>query len=110
MRGTSRLRELYSFRPYNWGPYSGGLARDLDSLVRENKLTIKPAAESAHGRYETTVFGEEAASAVWQGLVPEEQKFIRAVRTYVTHKSFNHLLREVYAEYPAYATKSRFAG
>jgi len=37
-------------------------------------------------------------------------EFIRSVRAYVTHKSFTQLLREVYAEYPEFATASQFSG
>lgn len=110
MRGTDRLKLLYSFVPYNWGPYSSSLAMHVDDLIRRNELTVKPAPRSQYGRYETTPIGETHAHRVWNELAQGERDFLKAVRSYVTHKSFNELLREVYAAYPDYATKSKFSG
>jgi len=49
-------------------------------------------------------------SPSWMSGLPPEMEFIRSVRAYVTHKSFTQLLREVYAEYPEFATASQFSG
>jgi uncharacterized protein YwgA len=108
-RGTDRLR-MYHFDPYNWGPYSSELARDLNGLTHVDLLTDH--REPGHGylAYKTSFAGEVRAAELWTELAPNEQEFIRRVRTYVTNKSFNHLLREVYAAYPDYATKSQFTG
>jgi uncharacterized protein len=110
MRGTDRLRALYAFEPYNWGPYSGALTSDVRELVNEDYLTIEKEPLQQYGRYRTTPDGEEEAAVIWESLAPKEREFVRTVRGYVTSKSFNHLLREVYAAYPEYAANSRFTG
>lgn len=110
MRGTERLRGLYHFVPYNWGPYCGDLTADLQQLLLQDDLTIEDIPGQRHGAYATTPTGELKATHVWAQLTPSEQTFIRSVRSYVTRRSFSHLLREVYAEYPEYATRSQFTG
>ena len=110
MRGTPRLKSLYHFTAYNWGPYSGELMSDVESLVRSGDLTVQEVPGRQHGGYKTTHAGEAKGTAVWNSLAPNEQQFLRSIRDYVTNRSFNHLLREVYAEYPSFATRSRFKG
>jgi uncharacterized protein YwgA len=109
MRGTDKLRK-YDFTPYNWGPYSGDLTRDVSQLLHVDMLV--PVSELGHRylAYKTSYSGELRAAEVWDELTAKEQNFVRAVRSYVTNKSFEHLLREVYAEYPQYATRSQFTG
>jgi hypothetical protein len=92
------------------GPYSGELTADVRELVRGDLLDVEKIPGRQHGAYVTTFEGEERAASIWSGLNPEEQRFLRAVRSYVTSKSFSHLLREVYAEYPDYAANSQFTG
>ena len=110
MRGTPRLKSLYRFLPYNWGPYSGDLTADVDSMIRAGQVAVRQTPGRQHGGYETTQAGEVRGSQVWANLEPNEQQFIQSVRNYVTNRSFEHLLREIYAEYPDFATKSRFRG
>jgi uncharacterized protein len=109
-RGSPSWRNLYSYKPYDWGPYSSQLAADMDMLVSEDSLEVEAAPGSRYGRYRTTAVGEAQAFRSWERLDPSETAFIRSVRAYVTQKSFTQLLREVYAEYPSYATASRFTG
>jgi uncharacterized protein len=108
--GYSDWSDLYDYKPYDWGPYSRTLARDIDVLVSRHNLKIEQARGSRYGRYAATSRGEALAAAAWQGLRDGEQEYLRRVRRYVTSKSFSHLLREVYAAYPQYATESRFQG
>ncbi len=107
-RGSNAWRALYSYRPYNWGPYSSALTGDLDRLVRGRALAIDQFPGSSYGSYVATPAGEDHAEQVWSSLSSSERKFVQAVRTYVTSKSFKTLLREVYAAYPDFATASRF--
>ena len=109
-RGTPRLRELYEYRPYNWGPYSDALAQDVRALEATGRMAVEAAPGSRYGRYVTTVVGEAHVIPVWNDLEPGERAFVANVRRYVTASSFNKLLREVYAEYPEFATASQFRG
>lgn len=107
-RGSPAWRSLYSYRPYNWGPYSSGVASDTDTLVRAGLLEDVPGAR--HGQYRTTPSGESRAELIWATLSAQERSFIRTVRAYVTGRSFTELLREVYAAYPDFASASQFSG
>lgn len=109
-RGSPAWRTLYDYEPYDWGPYSRPLARDLETLLGQRQLILEPVPGNRYNTYNVTPSGERAADNIWAGLNEAERQFVRAVREYVTSRSFSDLLREVYAAYPAYATKSRFAG
>jgi uncharacterized protein len=107
-RGSPSWRSLYNYIPYNWGPYSSQLTFDIGDLVRRGLIERDDSA-SRYDQYRTTVEGEARAREIWSSLTPPEQAFIRSVRAYVTHRSFTQLLREVYAEYPEFATASQFS-
>lgn len=107
-RGSLAWRNLYAYRPYNWGPYSSQLSSDTDALVRAGLLEDVPGAR--YGQYRATPRGEALAAQAWAALSSQEQSFIRTVRAYVTSRSFTQLLREVYAAYPDFATASQFSG
>jgi uncharacterized protein YwgA len=110
LRGSSAWRDLYNYKPYNWGPYSSQLTSDIDTLVRNGLLEVEDVPGTQHGRYRATDTGEAYADQLWAEMAPRETSFIRSVRAYVTQRSFTQLLREVYAEYPEFATASYFSG
>lgn len=109
MRGTERLR-AYDFEPYNWGPYSSELNTDLRDMTTIDLLDLERRPGHQYPEFTTTPAGEDRASKVWAQLEPREQAFLRSVRKFVTGRSFSRLLRDVYAAYPNYATKSQFNG
>jgi uncharacterized protein YwgA len=109
-RGAADWREAYSYRPYNWGPYCRELADDLQQLMDAHLLRLSYTDAPQYGRYQLTDSGEQMARVLWQDLEQPERDFLGSVRSYVTHKDFNDLLREVYDAYPEYATKSRWVG
>jgi uncharacterized protein YwgA len=109
-RGSPVWRELYRYKPYNWGPYSSQLASDMDSMVSQGLVEVEEVSGSQYPRYGTTTAGEAHATMVWSTLQRTERDFVRSVRSYVTGRSFTQLLREVYAEYPEFATASYFMG
>lgn len=109
MRGTGNLR-AYEFEPYNWGPYSADLNADLRSMTAGDLLDLERRPGHQYPEFKPTPAGEDQAGKVWDGLEPREQAFLRSVRKFVTGRSFSRLLRDVYAEYPEYATKSQFSG
>jgi uncharacterized protein YwgA len=109
-RGASAWRDLYPYKPYDWGPYSRELVDDLDLLTRQGFVRVSQATGSKYGPYVLTEQGQAVVDAAWAHLQNEEQAFLTEVRAYVTSKDFNGLLREVYAEYPEYATESIWSG
>jgi hypothetical protein len=109
-RGNPDWRELFKYRPYNWGPYSSQLAADMDSLVRQGLVEVEEVRGNQYPRYRTTAAGEARVATIWPALQGPERDFLRSVRSYVTGRSFTQLLREVYAEYPEFAVASYFSG
>lgn len=107
-RGSSEWSDCYSYRPYNWGPYSAELTHDTDDLIARGLIRIIPPKNSRYGSYASTPTGEEVAASAWAKLNNAEQNFLQEVRQYVTNRSFARLLREVYAAFPEYATESLF--
>ena len=108
-RGSQSWRSLYFYKPYNSGPYSVQLAFDMNLMASMGLVETTDAPWSQYPRYQTTPAGEAQAQVIWASMNPPEMSFIRSVRSYVTSRSFTDLLREVYAEYPEFATASYFS-
>lgn len=108
MRGSEAWRGLFDFEPYDWGPYSRQLSSSVSHLLVDGMLEQDQQTSSGYSAYRTTPAGERAVSDLEGQLSPSELEFIRAVRRFVTTRSFNQLLRDVYAAHPEYATASRF--
>lgn len=107
-QGAADWADAYQYRPYNWGPFSSDLTHDTDALVAAGRLRVAPG--SRYGRYVTTDAGEAEAEQLWKSLGPAQRRFLADVRRFVTGRSFDRLLRDVYAAYPDFATKSLFRG
>jgi hypothetical protein len=110
MKGPTAWQQFYKFSPYDWGPFSRALMGDLDLLVNSALLEKRPVPNARYHSYGTTTRGEKKAGELWAGLSQPERVFISAVRHFVTSRSFSRLLRDIYAEFPAFAVRSRFAG
>jgi hypothetical protein len=108
MRGPQR--NLYSFRPYDWGPYSSTLNADLGALVAERALMTEAEPGRTWARYGPTSAGEGRASDVASYLPTATVQWLGQARRFLTTRTFSKLLSEVYEMYPEYATQSRFQG
>ena len=108
-RGAPEWAELYTYRPYDWGPYCRELTEDLNLLASNGLLRESPAQRSRYGQFMLSEQGQQLATIFWPRLPPEERRFLSSVRAYVTKKDFNGLLHEVYSAYPQYATQSRWS-
>jgi len=109
-RGPERWRHCYMYEPYNWGPYSSTLNSDVGSLIASDQLAVEPFSGSRYGSHKATLLADGRTRRAWDECSQEEREFLRRVKHYVTSRSFNTLLREVYAAYPDYASKSLFSG
>lgn len=99
-------RDLYAFRPYNWGPFSPAIYGDLDYLVGEGLVEIEAVPGQTWKRYRTTQKGESKTSKLIDRVDASAVDWLGRARRYVTSRSFSQLLREIYARYPKYATES----
>jgi uncharacterized protein YwgA len=101
-------RERYWFVPYNYGPMSPRVYRDVDALVREGLVERLPVAGYAWGVVRATERGRERARALAARADRRALARLAAIRDEVTSLSFAQLLESVYARYPAFAARSVF--
>src|SRR5207245_8179962 len=92
------------------GPFARALTEDLARLVAERRLDRGEHRGTGWLPYVTTAAGETEAEAVLAVMSPTEIDFLRKVRHFVTTRSFNRLLTDVYRAFPDFAVNSRFTG
>ncbi|SRR6266511_4774994 len=99
-------RHLYTFRPYNWGPFSRDIYDDLDSLQADGLLQSQRRTGRSWRVYWTTDAGHDRAAAIAARLPKTDLDWLGKMRHYVTSRSFTRLLRELYEAYPEYKHRS----
>jgi uncharacterized protein YwgA len=109
MDDVSKATESYSFVPYNYGPMSAQIYRDLESLTERGLVESTPVKGQSWARYTAT----EDGLIVARDLLSQEPSDQAAQRLYtikadVSSHSFTEVLEDVYDRYPQYASKSVF--
>jgi uncharacterized protein YwgA len=111
--GALREDERYSFRPYDYGPFSSQIYDDLDAMVDEGLVVREPVPGYTWNRFRLTPLGLAAAQSLAENLTQRQLVSARILNTLkrdVLSLSFNRLLRHVYGRYPDYAKNSVFNG
>ncbi|MBK9344659.1 MAG: hypothetical protein IPN07_16850 [Dehalococcoidia bacterium] len=91
----------YRFQPYDYGPFTTEVYRDLDILVGAG--VVQPSLDGKSFR--VTPAG---AASLGRVLYEREQaQRLQELRSEVTQLSFRALLKRVYEAHPEFATKSR---
>ncbi len=99
-------RDLYSFKPYNWGPFSSDIYTDLLTLEADHLITSESVPAQTWSLYRPTAQGNRRAADVAAAVGVVNTRWLAQMRRFVTTRPFVQLLKEVYAMYPEYATKS----
>ena len=105
--------ERYWFVPYNYGPMSPRIYRDVEALARRGLLERLPVPGYAWGRVRATEEGRRRAEALATeagGARGRSLEALRAIRDLVTSLSFADLLETIYERHPEYAVRSVFRG
>ena len=103
--------QRYDFVPYNWGPCSFEIYEDLDDLLERGHIEEIRVPGASWNKYRRTDKGHSAASTVTRSKRPAIRRLSTAlsrIRSDIQTKSFEQLLKSVYADYPDYASKSLF--
>jgi hypothetical protein len=107
--------ERYGFEPYNYGPMSRELYRDVRRLCGEGVAEIQPRLDAPDGRtwraVALTPSGRRRAAVLEaraRGDHPEALLEVASIRARVDGLSFTELLTLVYDRYPEYASRSVF--
>lgn len=108
--GGLPTRERYWFVPYNYGPMSPRLYRDVDVLVRRGLLERCVVDGQSWRRIRATPAGRERARTLETQI--GSQHFVlgrmRGIRRLVVGLDFGRLLTTIYERYPTYASRSVF--
>ena len=103
--------ERYWFVPYNYGPMSPRIYRDVDALVRRGLLERVPVPGYAWGRVRATPAGRRRAEGLAAGATARERRglaALRRIRALVTSLGVADLLATIYDRHPEYAIRSVF--
>ena len=103
--------ERYWFVPYNYGPMSPRIYRDVDGLVRRGLVERVPVPGYAWGRVRATAAGRERAERLVAAAGDRERRSLEAlrrIRTLVTSLGFADLLAAIYERHPEFAVRSVF--
>lgn len=103
--------ERYDFEPYNYGPMSRELYRDLDHLVHEGLLEATAVSGQTWQRYRANDAGREHAQRLLDEADPDTLNAARRlyeIKRSIVDKGFARLLNDVYDRYPEYAARSVF--
>jgi uncharacterized protein len=110
--GERPARELYDFRPYDYGPMSPQIYSDLDALVSEGLLAAREVPGKHWSRYLATDRGRAAAAAKLKALSNERERrsaqSLYEIKQSIANVSFNELLDRVYEAHPDMAVNSVF--
>lgn len=103
--------DLYEFEPYNWGPFSQDISRDLAELrrfglVEEVEEVERPGV--TWPLHQATATGQVVAKHVAKHYEPTAIGYLKDVRAYTLRHGFKDLLRAVYQKYPEYAVNTVF--
>jgi uncharacterized protein YwgA len=99
-------REQFAFRPHMWGPYSSELSAEIGRL-REAGLVESHPTGRGWDTYSLTDMGIERAQSL-RRVASEALSNLDNIREWVTSRQFAKLLKDVYTDYPTYATQSVF--
>lgn len=99
--------ETYRFVPYDWGPCSFEIYDDLGELREAGLIEAVPSGRGWNA-YHLTDAGAEEAEKISSKAKASILKKLQSIRDWVTSRSFQQLLRDVYDDYPKYATESLF--
>lgn len=105
-RGPASARNAYDFEPYNWGPFSRQVYRDLDELENAGLIQRSPVEGQSWSVFTCTPEGALKAAAISESVSPEDRTWLLGLRSFVQQHSFAGLLKAIYEAYPEYATRS----
>jgi uncharacterized protein YwgA len=109
--GGIPAEEAYGFEPYNYGPMSRELYRDLDALEAAGLVERVDVPGQSWHRYRASERGRASAQRLINEAGPNAQASARRlyeIKRDIVAKNFSVLLNDVYERYPLYATKSVF--
>jgi uncharacterized protein YwgA len=103
--------QRYWFVPYNYGPMSPALYRDLNRLERDGLVERLEVPGQSWRRVALTPAGRRAAAAARKRareLAPGDHADLRRIKRSITRMTVSELIRDVYDRYPYFASRTVF--
>lgn len=111
-QSSAPTRSKYDFKPYDYGPMSPTIYRDLDQLVADGFLERIPVPGKRWCRYKPTKVTFTEGDRILGQAARENQldaaRNLFEIKQEVAGMGFSDLLEKVYSEYPASAVNSIF--
>ena len=104
----SHKSSIYKFEPYHLGPVSFSIYDDLDTLIEEGYVTAEDVSGGTWKNYIVTEAGSSKAEELKSKANTKLLETLRKEKNLVCSLGFIDLLKNVYKEYPKYATHSVF--
>ncbi|MFZ1156093.1 MAG: hypothetical protein WAN93_14445 [Solirubrobacteraceae bacterium] len=105
-------RAKYTFKPYDYGPMSPGIYKDLDTFVDKGLLERVSVPGKRWSRYRPSKItfreGQRLLQQAEKEQVLDAARELFQIKQDVASVGFGELLENVYAEYPEFAVNSIF--
>jgi uncharacterized protein YwgA len=101
----------YWFVPYNYGPMSPALYRDLGILERDGLVERLEVPGQSWRRVALTPAGRRAAAVARKRAreqSPEPHAQLRRIKRAISRMTVSELIRDVYDRYPYFASRTVF--
>ncbi len=93
-------KQFYTFRPYDYGPFSAKVYEDAEGLETEGLISISRPPESSFNLYRATEAGIARATELKRDLPPQATTYLESAVRFAQDHSFNELVRAIYEAYP----------
>jgi uncharacterized protein YwgA len=101
--------KLFSFQPYNYGPFDAEVYRELEALETAGLVTISPGP-GGQRRYFLTPAGYDRGRRELEDLPGPIRAYLADVSRWVRSLSFAQLVGSIYSAYPQMRENSIFVG
>lgn len=98
--------DFYTFKPYDYGPFSKTIYHDLDTLAIDDYIEIQGGFRFRE--YVATDKGIDRAKAAMEQLDGDTQEFVENVVKWTQSLTFTELVTEIYKRYPETKINSVF--
>ena len=99
--------DYYEFVPYDYGPFSSEIYRDVEELARRGFVEIGHNASGSRKEYRATL---RQSDADLDSIPDQLGDYINQAVAWARGLSFRDLVSAIYQHYPAYGVNSIFSG
>ena len=99
-------KDFYNFIPYNYGPFSKEIYKDINMLVSDDLIKILEFRDKKWPEYLITSKGEKTSEKLILNLNDKTKKYLEKLVKWINDLSFLELINVIYSNYPEYKVHS----